>query len=216
MSASQAVLDLDGAAIAAGLRARQLGSRIEVRAQIGSTNEECVRLARAGEPAGTVMIADWQSAGRGRRGRRWLAPPGSAVLLSVVLRPALPAEALGRIGMAAALAAAAAVRDRTGLAPAVKYPNDVLLEGRKLAGVLCEAHLAGERVEWAVAGVGLNVRQEAVPPDLVGLATSLEEHGALPARIDLARALLERLEQRLDLAERDPRALAAEWRVPTP
>ncbi|MBI3944556.1 MAG: biotin--[acetyl-CoA-carboxylase] ligase [Armatimonadetes bacterium] len=203
---------LNAEAIRRGLGTDWLGRRIEVKAQTGSTNDDGVALARAGKPAGTVVVADHQTAGRGRRGRSWLAPPGTALLLSVVLRPDLPARAAGRLGLAAALSAADAIRGACGLAPVVKYPNDVLLEGRKVCGVLTEAHLSGGRVAWAVIGIGINVRRESVPPELAAHATSLEAHAAPPARNNLARALLASLETYLVRAADDPEALAAEWR----
>ncbi len=204
---------LDAPAITAGLATRWLGRHLEVRNQTASTNDDCAALARAGAPAGTVVVAEWQSAGRGRLGRTWTAPPGTAALLSAVLRPALPGGSLGRVGMAGALAAAEAIGRVCGVAASTKYPNDLLIAGRKVAGILVEAHLAGATVEWAVLGIGLNVRRSAVPPDLADRATSLEEHAPPPERALLIRTLLECLEPRLERAESDPDALAAEWRA---
>lgn len=204
---------LDGSVIATGLDTRWLGRALEVKAETGSTNDDCVALARADAPAGTVVIADWQRAGRGRRGRHWSAPPGSAVLLSTVLRPPLPAAAIGRLGMAGALAVVDAVALSSGVTAAVKYPNDVLVAGRKLAGVLPEAHLSGGRIEWAVLGIGINVRRDALPPEAATPATSLEDHAVPPERNLLIRVLLERLEARLDQAEQEPEALACDWRA---
>jgi len=204
---------LDAEEIARGLGTRWMSRSLEVRAETGSTNDDCVALARGGAPAGTVIVADHQTAGRGRRGRRWQAPPGTAVLLSAVLRPRLPAGTIGRLGIAGALAVVEAVWRTTGLATATKYPNDVLLRERKVAGVLPEAHLAGGAIEWAVLGIGINVQRAAVPPELCTQATSLEEHAPPPGRNALIRALLAALETRLERAESDPDALAAEWRA---
>lgn len=203
---------LDPETIAHALQTRWLGQPVLVKEQTGSTNTDCVALARAGAPAGAVVIANWQSAGRGRRGRQWLAPPGSAVLLSAILRPRLAAEAVGRLGMAGALAVTDAVHLTAGVTASVKYPNDVLVAGRKLSGVLPEVHLTAGSIEWAVLGIGINVWRSAVPPELSASATSLEEHGDPPSRNALIAALLNSLEQRLSQAEKNPEALAADWR----
>lgn len=132
-----------------------------------STNERARALAAAGAPHGTLVTADAQSAGRGRQGRTWTAPPGRALLMSVVLRdpPAL-----------LPLAAAVAVAEVAGPAAAIKWPNDVLLEGGKVAGILVEAR---PRERWAVLGIGLNVAValEDLPPELRATAATL----ALPA-----------------------------------
>jgi len=203
---------LDADEIARGLSTGWMGHRLEIREQTGSTNDDCIALARGGAPAGTVVVTDWQSAGRGRRGRGWSAPPGSAVLFSFIVRPALPLSAVGRLGMAAALAVVDAIGRTCGIAAAVKYPNDVLIEGKKVAGVLPEIQVGGDRVAWAVTGIGINVRRAAIPPGLEEQATSLEEHVARPARNALIRVLLSSLESRLEQADADPEALAAAWR----
>lgn len=203
---------LDAAEITRGLQTRWLGQALSVKAKTNSTNSDCIALARAGAPAGSVVVADFQRAGRGRRGRQWAAPPGAAVLLSCLLRPKLPASAVGRLGMAGALAVVGALRQACGLEAAVKYPNDVLLSGRKVCGVLPEAHLSGGRVEWAVLGIGINVWPAAVPSELAARATSLAAHAPPLPRNTLIRCLLEHLEPRLEQADDNPEALAAAWR----
>ncbi|MDH7570312.1 MAG: biotin--[acetyl-CoA-carboxylase] ligase [Armatimonadota bacterium] len=202
---------MDADVVGGALTTRWLGRRLIVKEETGSTNDDAALLASAGEPAGTVVIANWQQAGRGRRGRRWVAPPGTGLLLSVVLRPRLPAAAVARVAMAGALATAEALRRACGLRAVVKYPNDVLLSGRKVAGVLLEARLNGKQVAWAVLGVGVNVRHGAVDPQLAGRATSIEEHAAAPNRNHLAAELLNALEDCLERAENHPGALVAEW-----
>ena len=103
------------------------------------------------------MIADEQTAGRGRLDRRWWAPPGSSLLMSLLLRPALPPDQAGQLTMCLGLAAVEAIEAVTGLRPALKWPNDLLLEGRKLGGMLTELRLDGERLDYAVLGLGVNV-----------------------------------------------------------
>lgn len=198
-------------AIRRGLGTRWLGRHLVLKEETDSTNAEAVALARAGAPEGTVVVANYQRAGRGRRGRRWFAPPGTAVLLSAVLRPNLHAEQVGRLGMAGALAVVDALQRTCGLSAAVKYPNDVLLAGRKVCGVLVEAHLMGGCVDWAVLGIGINVRREAVPVELADRAASVEHSVPPPTRNDLIRALLECLEGRLEQARRSPEVLATVW-----
>lgn len=196
-----------------GLHTGWMGHRLETREETESTNDDCIALARAGAPAGTVVVTNWQSAGRGRRGRSWVAPPGSAILLSAVLRPAFPPGAVGRVGMAAALAVVDLLARARGLSARVKYPNDVLIAGKKVAGVLPEAYVAGGRLEWVVIGIGINLWREAVPPGLEAQATSMEEHAPLPERDGMIRSLLERLERYVEQANADPGALAAAWRA---
>jgi BirA family biotin operon repressor/biotin-[acetyl-CoA-carboxylase] ligase len=148
---------------------------------IDSTNRYLLDEARAGAPAGVVAVAEHQSAGRGRLGRRWEAPPGSNLLMSVLLRPGLPPDEWHLASAALCLAAVDGVRDATGLVLSVKWPNDLHSpEGLKVAGVLAEADLGGAPAGApppVVVGIGLNVNwpgsERDLPPELAGLATSL-------------------------------------------
>ncbi len=171
------------------VRDRVSGTRfrdVSVLERTDSTNRVVADLARAGAPEGVVVAAEHQSAGRGRLGRRWDAPPGSALLVSVLLRPDLPAERLHLVTSAVALAAAGACRQEAGFGPAIKWPNDLLVGDRKLAGVLAE--VVGEAV---VVGIGLNV--SAAPP---GAASAEEAAGRPVDRSDLLAALLCDLDRR--------------------
>jgi BirA family biotin operon repressor/biotin-[acetyl-CoA-carboxylase] ligase len=159
--------------------------RIHVR-RIGSTNDRARALAAAGAPAGTIVTTGEQTAGRGRQGRTWIAPPGSALLMSVLVRrtdPLLP------------LRAGLAVADLAGPGARVKWPNDVLLDGRKVAGILVEAR---PRDGWAVIGIGVNVALDpaALPPEIRDRAGTL---GRAPEELDAALAeLLAALRARLE------------------
>ena len=146
-------------------------------------------------PEGAVAATDEQAEGRGRLGRSWHAPPGSSVLFSIVLVPAVPAERLAELSVVAGEAVAEAIAAEAGLAATVKHPNDVLVGGRKIAGVLAEA--GDGRV---VLGVGINVRQrrEELPADAVTEPTSLAVEGAAVDRAALLATVLERLERRYD------------------
>jgi BirA family transcriptional regulator, biotin operon repressor / biotin---[acetyl-CoA-carboxylase] ligase len=130
-----------------------------------STNQRAKELAAAGAPHGTLVTADEQTAGRGRQGRQWTAPPRSAVLMSVVLR---------ELDEMLPLAAAVAVADAVSVAATIKWPNDVWIDGRKVAGILVEGR---PQEGWAVLGVGLNVTTETFPDELVATATSLRLSG---------------------------------------
>jgi BirA family transcriptional regulator, biotin operon repressor / biotin---[acetyl-CoA-carboxylase] ligase len=140
-----------------------------------STNERARALAAAGAPHGTIVTADEQSAGRGRQGRTWSAPPKSAVLMSVVLR---------ELSETLPLAAAVAVSEALPVEARIKWPNDVWIDGRKVAGILVEAR---PQEGWAVLGIGLNVTTDKFPPEL--RATSLRLSGA-PLSVDESLAAL--------------------------
>jgi BirA family biotin operon repressor/biotin-[acetyl-CoA-carboxylase] ligase len=164
------------------------GSWRDVRwfAETDSTQHVARELARAGAAEGTTVIAERQTAGRGRLGRSWHSPPGRNLYCSVVLRPALEPAAVPQVGLVVGLAVADAVAETTGLRPAIKWPNDVLLGGRKVAGILTEMEAEVERVHHVIAGIGVNLNLEAraFPRELRGKATSLRV--ATGRRIDRA------------------------------
>lgn len=184
-----------------GLATRWLGRRMIYRESVGSTNELARERARAGEPAGTIVVAEEQVGGRGRRGRGWLSPAGKGIWLSLLLRPALPPGKLGRLTLLAAVAVAEAVAGATGLRPGIKWPNDLLLAGRKFCGILLEMAGQPEAVEYVIAGIGLNVNLERAdfPEELVPVATSLAlELGRPVERVPLLQAILSRFEERYE------------------
>jgi BirA family biotin operon repressor/biotin-[acetyl-CoA-carboxylase] ligase len=166
---------------------------------VGSTNTAAGEWARAGAPEGSVFVTEYQSAGRGRHGRAWTAKKGQNLTFSVVLRPSLEADRLGLITVAASVAVAEAIEEFVSPRRAVlKWPNDVLLEGRKTCGMLLESSLSGQRAaEAVVLGVGLNVNQTDFPDELADAATSLRlAAGRTVPRAPLFARLLRRLEAR--------------------
>jgi BirA family biotin operon repressor/biotin-[acetyl-CoA-carboxylase] ligase len=206
-------------------------------ASTGSTNADVMALARDGEREGVVVVADHQSAGRGRRDRTWVAPPGGSLLVSVLLRP--PAAVAGAVTMAAGLALAEAVEAVAGVAAGLKWPNDLVADTpggeRKLAGMLAEADWptgttisAGYRAPApadravVVVGVGVNVDWPEVPAELAEVATALNLLGATVDRADLLAGFLRRLDGRYEQllggpvagvgAVRGGDALVEEWR----
>lgn len=191
-------LTLDGVA-AARLAARWGAPQVGVFRTLSSALDAVHEVAGQGAPAGTIVLALEQEAGRGRDGRTWRSPPGG-VWLGMLLRP--PGAGLAATAIRAGLAVGRAV-DRLAGHPVtqLKWPNDVLLDGRKLAGILCEGRWQGDVLQWLALGVGVNVAN-AVPPELQGRAIALGE--VLPAarRIDLLDHLVPEL---LKAAQRDQR-----------
>lgn len=163
-----------------------------------STNSRLLDDARAGAAEGRVLVADHQTAGRGRLGRRWEAPPGSALLVSVLVRPSLPVARAHLVTMAAGLAASDACDAVAGVRPGLKWPNDLVVDDAKLAGLLAESVVDGEALRALVVGMGLNVT--AAPAEG---ATCLADHGAGPVeRRELLDQWLVRLDARLDGLDR--------------
>lgn len=183
----------------------RLGRRFELRAETGSTNDDARTLAAQGAPHGTLVVADTQSSGRGRRGRHWSSPPGENLYASFVLRPQIALADAPLLALVAGLAFAEALGAFTAVPVRVKWPNDVRAANRKLAGVLVEGSLRGSELAWVVLGVGVNVRGLEAPPGLESIATSLRmlRGGDDLARADVLAALCARLEARLDAFERD-------------
>jgi len=156
--------------------------------------------ARKGVRSGFLVAASRQTAGRGRWGRNWESPPDRGLYVSILLRPDLPMTEAGKLTVLSSVATVDAVETVSGLRPQIKWPNDLMAGGRKLAGLLIETEPKGGRLAFAVIGIGLNVRQEAgdFSPEVRGLATSLYlATGQLYRRADLLVALLQAVERRL-------------------
>ncbi len=152
-----------------------IGAEIVRLAEVPSTNDIVAMHAARGAAEGFTVVAESQSAGRGRHGRVWHSPPGSGLYVSILLRPRR--EAVLLLTLAGGVALCEAVRESTGLGAIIKWPNDLLAPDgrRKLAGILVEGSATGKQVEWAVFGFGLNVRASAYPAEIRDRATSLEE-----------------------------------------
>ncbi len=186
-------------AIRAGLKTALVGHNLVYLPETASTNDVARRLAEEGAPEGTLVVTDHQTAGRGRLARRWEAPPGCCLLMSLLFRPALAAHQVQRLTMVCGLAVADAIAAETGLAVGLKWPNDVVLGGAKVAGILTEIGLSGPRVDHVAVGMGLNVNLD--PAQLGGSllmpATSLSQAaGRAVARLPLLWAYVEAVERR--------------------
>ncbi|GAW66201.1 biotin--acetyl-CoA-carboxylase ligase [Geoanaerobacter pelophilus] len=196
LSSPEILTNLD---ITAGLATKRIGSSILCLKETDSTNSVAFKMAEEGAPEGTVVIADTQSAGKGRLGRVWLSPPGVNLYCSVVLRPAIAPVAACQLTFLSVVAVARAVERCTRLKPQIKWPNDILINGKKVAGLLNEMNAETEKVNFVVLGIGvnLNLRMSTLSQGLLRHpATSLlEEGGEEVDRIRFTRVLLEELDQ---------------------
>jgi BirA family biotin operon repressor/biotin-[acetyl-CoA-carboxylase] ligase len=187
------------------LSTRELGLVLHHHETVSSTSEVAFELAREGASAGEVVIAEAQTAGKGRRGRTWVSPPGKNLYLSVILRPHLPPARAPELTLVAGVALAETLREG-GVPARIKWPNDVVVEGAKLAGILTELATEGDRVAFVVLGIGVNLNVTAAdfPAELRGIATSAREvRGHEVPRALFAAALLTRLEEWLERHEDD-------------
>ena len=182
------------------LKAKLVGLPVpEIRAMdvTGSTNDEAIEWCMRGAPDGCMVIADTQTRGRGRLGRRWVTQPGAALAFSLLLVPnSAEKEQLPLFSPLGALAISQALEEELDLQPEIKWPNDILLLGRKAAGVLVEAAWLGSQLQGIVIGIGVNVATAAVPPDdqVLFPAISVEQARQRPIdRFDLLRAILQAL-----------------------
>lgn len=174
-----------------------VGRDIRVFEETNSTNDVAEKLARDGVKEGVVVFAESQKKGRGRLGRQWLSPPRKGLWFSVLLRPDLRPQAATQLTVAAATALARAIRRQTNLTPEIKWPNDILLRGKKVAGILTELSAEVDRIRYVIMGIGVDVNLTSadLPPELRKIATSLRiESGPPVSRPDLAAAILRELD----------------------
>lgn len=165
--------DYGEAALRRRLTTRYVGRTIYFLDTVSSTNDYAKALAAGGAAEGTLVAADCQSAGRGSGNRRWLSPPQTNIYASCILTPPLQPRRIRELGILAAYSIARTLRERQEVPVQLKWPNDLVLGGKKIGGLLSEGALAGDRVSWLVIGLGLNVNTPAFPPELEGRAGSL-------------------------------------------
>jgi BirA family biotin operon repressor/biotin-[acetyl-CoA-carboxylase] ligase len=176
-----------------------LGEPLVAVAETGSTNDDALDAARTRMPHGATFVADAQTHGRGRRGNTWTSPPGENLTFSVLLRPRLQPEQASALALVVGLSVRAVAAARVPERVTVKWPNDVIVLGRKLAGTLVESRLSGSVIEAVVVGVGINVGMREPPPDIARIATSLALLGdPAPGREAVLAEFLEAFGQRLD------------------
>lgn len=187
----------DSAEISAGLNGVRIGCRLDFLKQTNSTNADAFRVAEEGAPEGTVVVSDAQSGGKGRRGRNWSSPPGVNLYCSVVLRPPIMPHQAPQLTFLSAVAVARAIEQTAGLTPAIKWPNDVLIGGRKVAGLLNEMSAETDGINFIILGIGVNLNMTAdqFPEDLRYPATSLLlESGVRTVRPRFAATMLNELD----------------------
>jgi len=201
---------LSPASIADNLETSFIGQRVIYYPSLTSTMVVAKREVQRGAAEGTVIIADEQTAGKGRKKRIWLSPRGN-IALSIILYPS--AAYLPSLVMLASLAVVYSIESVTGLKPQLKWPNDVLIKGRKVCGILIESGVKGRKVDYAIVGIGVNVNLRLVDfPEISPIATSLsDELGREVPQIDLIRRLLVEVEK-LYLALPSGESVYQEWR----
>nr|WP_294582679.1 biotin--[acetyl-CoA-carboxylase] ligase [uncultured Anaerotignum sp.] len=179
-----------------GLKTKTMGQFIYFYEETDTTNNRARELALEGAPEGTLVVAEKQTAGRGRRGKVWESPLGTGIWMSLVLRPQIaPAEA-SVLTLLCGLATAEAIEAETGLSAGIKWPNDILINGKKAVGILTEMDCEMSEVHFVIPGIGINVNTASFPPEIAEIATSLYlECGKTVSRRRLVHKVLERLEE---------------------
>jgi len=177
------------------LKGNLFGKRVFHFFKTDSTNRVAMELGYAGEPEGTVVLAEAQTAGRGRSGRSWHSERGTGLYFTILLRPRLAPAQAPLLTMLAGVSAHTAITAQTGLVPELKWPNDLLLNGKKLGGILTEMHAEPSQVRFVIVGIGINVNQEKFPAELSSMATSIrKESGRASYRLELLVRLLVQFE----------------------
>ena len=197
---------LDKERLTAALQTRELGHTLQVLAEATSTQDIARHWVESGAPHGALVLAEKQTAGRGRFGRVWHSPPGKGIYMSLVLRPEIPLQQTPRMPLLAAVALCRTLRRLTGVDASIKWPNDILIRGRKVSGILMDSSAEDERLSYIIAGFGIsaNLEEGDYPEELLGVATSLlMESGKLAHREELITEFLKELEEWLDVYKQE-------------
>ena len=197
-----------------GLKTRVIGKAIHLLSEVASTNTLAMEMAANGTPEGTVVIAETQTKGKGRLGRKWISPKGN-LYFSVVLRPNVPMHKAPLITLMGAVAVASAIRTICGLEAGIKWPNDILISGKKVSGLLTEMSAEQDRIRHIVLGIGVDVNMEMgeLPPEVRSLTTTLAaEAGAKINRIALLQQLLRDLESWYQKFLKNDADILEEWK----
>lgn len=185
------------------LKAKIFGKEIISYKKVDSTNDTAYELAEKGAREGVVILAEEQARGRGRQGRRWISPPKGGIYMSCILRPHIAPNEIPRITLLAAVAITMAIRETTGLDALIKWPNDTMIEDRKICGILTEMKAEQDRVDFVVVGIGVNVTAPAknLPKGASSLKDELRRRGVKTtvSRTELTKRILELLEEYYDM-----------------
>ncbi|MBD5545483.1 MAG: biotin--[acetyl-CoA-carboxylase] ligase [Lachnospiraceae bacterium] len=182
--------------IAGRLNTKWAGRQLYCLAETDSTNIDAKRLIEEGAPNGTLVIADKQNSGRGRRGRSWSSPKGTAIYMSLALKPSFSPDRASMVTLIMALAVAKGIREAAGLRACIKWPNDVVLGKKKVCGILTEMNAEPDYIHSVVIGTGINVNEREFPAEIQGIATSLFlEKGETVIRAQLVASVMEYFEE---------------------
>jgi BirA family biotin operon repressor/biotin-[acetyl-CoA-carboxylase] ligase len=194
------------------LRKNKVGQKVIRLDTVDSTNDYLMGLASGGATHGTVVVADSQEKGKGRLERTWFSPPGKNIYMSVLLKPDLHPEDISLLTVMGAVACALAINKLTGIKARIKWPNDIVVSGRKLGGILLESRFRSGGIAHVVVGIGINVnsRQADFPEDLRTIATSVFQEIGRSSRRTLIDAILDNIDSELDLITEKRRSLLLE------
>lgn len=192
----------------------RMGGCVRFHEKTDSTNIQAKHLAEAGAGEGTLVVAECQMAGKGRRGRSWVSPPGSGIWMSFILRPDLEPSCASMITLVAAMAVSGGIEEACGLKSQIKWPNDVIIDGKKICGILTEMSTELEMIQYVVVGIGINVNTAQFPEEISKTATSLYiESGKSWKRSNIIACIMKRMEEYYDkfLQTSDLSALKKEY-----
>ncbi|WP_338470069.1 biotin--[acetyl-CoA-carboxylase] ligase [Niallia sp. XMNu-256] len=183
-----------------GLTTKRLGQQIHYEESVHSTQAIALKLSMDGAPEGTIVIAEEQTSGRGRLNREWHSAKYTGIWMSILLRPNLLPQQAPQLTLITAVAVVQAIEELTPLLPQIKWPNDILINGKKITGILTELQAESDRINSVTIGIGINVNQDSFPPELESIASSLLiEGGEKVNRARLIQTLLTKLETLYDL-----------------
>ena len=194
---------MDQSKIARLFRTKWAGKEILCFKSLDSTNIKAKELAEAGYPSGTMVVAEHQTAGRGRRGRSWTSEEGTGIFMSLILRPEILPEKASMLTLICALAVSAGISQVTGQEVLIKWPYDIVMNGKKICGILTEMSLVSAKIHHIVVGIGINVSNRQFPEEISQVAGSLyTETGAYFSREKIIAAILENFERYYDFFQR--------------
>jgi BirA family transcriptional regulator, biotin operon repressor / biotin---[acetyl-CoA-carboxylase] ligase len=208
---------MNAESILSALKTERFGQRLHWYPETDSTNNRAKELAMGGASEGTLVVADAQTAGRGRLGRIWDSEAGTSLLFSVVMTPELSPIMAGIVPIAAAVAVARGISTSTGLRSECKWPNDLLLRRKKICGILTESVMEGSSLRALIVGVGVNVNQTSFPPDLANIATSLAiEANRMFDRSEVLAAIMMEFETLAPALQENSRGILLAWKAMSP
>lgn len=192
----QAPDKISGNEIQLGLKTEKLGRNIIYKETVDSTQKIAYQLAYDGAVEGTVIVADEQASGRGRLNRSWYSPKGTGIWMSLILRPEIPPQQAPQLTLLTAVAVAQGIQEATGLIPNIKWPNDILINNKKVVGILTELQAESDRINSVIIGIGINVNQLNFPDEIASIATSLAiEKGIKINRAKIIQHILLKIEK---------------------